>query len=185
MTASPTHPTLNRRTTMHDTQATVVRVTNDDPGLGLTAGQVLTHEGTHEISGYPLASLPDGQIVEIDPGDCKVIEVAPVEDGSFHILVESGPHAGGLDPEPDLRDLVRLIEWLRDHEIDHQVAGRRGTARRIADRRFVDSAVCYLRVQFDDPSGRMWTISEGLASLGTAVYVGPDGALYDEIGEAL
>lgn len=163
-------------------QATVVRLLLDVHNM--QAGRVLPHEGTDPGTGWELVMVDD-EILALDPEHCEVMPVAPVEDGSFHILVESGPHAGGLDPEPDLRDLVRLIEWLRDHEIDHQVAGRRGTARRIAGRRFVDSAVCYLRVQFDDPSGRMWTISEGLASLGTAVYVGPDGALYDEIGEAL
>lgn len=154
-------------------QATVVRLLLDVHNM--QAGRVLPHEGTDPGTGFVLVMVDD-EILALDPECCEVIEVAPIGSSSFHIIVETGRHAGGLDPEPDLRDLVRLVEWLREHEIDHWVAGQRVAGSPGAN---------YMRVQFDDPRGRMWTVSEGLASLGPVVYVGKDGTVYDEYGIAL
>lgn len=155
-------------------QATVVRLLLDVHDM--QAGRVLSHEGTDPETGFELVTVDD-EILALDPEHCEVLPVAPVEDGSFHPLVVTGPHAGGLNPEPDLRDLVRLIEYLREHEIDHRVAGRRVAGSPVV--------VNYMRVQFDDPGGRMWTVSEGLASLGPACWLGSGGGLYDEHGIAL
>lgn len=145
-------------------QPTVVRMTAADPGLGLTAGQILPHEGTHEISGYPLATLPDGQLVEIDSRDCEVIEVVPTAD--LHVITE---RADG----PDLDDLVRLIRYLR-----HQ-----GLPVEIGYPALAENLAVAHRATWKGRDHH-WLFTEGVPNKGAA-FIGPDGTVYDCNGEAL
>jgi hypothetical protein len=156
-------------------QATVVRLLLDVHNM--QAGRVLPHEGTDPGTGWELVMVDD-EILALDPECCEVIEVAPIGSSSFHIIVETGPHAGGLDPEPDLRDLVRLVEYLREHHVWVFVT-----------QPDEDDSLHVSWTPLPLPGGnndrRSEVLREGRSHHKGAVYVGPDGTVYDEYGIAL
>jgi hypothetical protein len=94
---------------------------------------------------------------------------APDMPDTAHTFVETG-----ADGRPDLDDIVRLIRWARSPAsgIGVSVASATGAA---------------VSVEWIDPDDRVRRIVEGsrLPADGDALFLGPDGALYDANGELL
>lgn len=147
--------------------ATVVRLTK--PWIwasgGAEVGQVLPHEGTDRFTGWPLVSLPSGRMYPVPPDHCEVIPAHLVD---RHVVTEK--------EAPDLDDLVRLIRYLREHDLDYAFdnVGDRRHPRMVvkAATRKADGSIVVRRFHEGEP-------------LPEAHYVGPDGTVYDVEGMAL
>ncbi len=155
---------------MSEDVGTVVRMKRTFSAVRLFEGETYPHEGyldsTHE--GQPLRSpfvqLPNGDIWPVHPDFCEVIEV-PAE------LHQITGHANG----PDLDDLVRLIRYLREHDINPEI-GWPALASTLT--------VCWRGSRNSRPDFH-WTMTEGRRWDHAACYVGPDGSVYNANGEAL
>ncbi len=150
-------------------QPTVVRMKETRADYDLFAGQTYPHEGYDPENGWPILRIPMGLELAIDPDQCEVIEVTLTAD--LHVITE---RADG----PDLDDLVRLIRYLREHRVEHNIRD----AHTWEDGDYFDPA--RLTVVFG-----ICAITDGmplpdLRGL-TAYFVGPDGTVYDCNGEAL
>ena len=143
---------------------TVVRMTETLADYDLIAGETYPHEGYDAESGWPVLTTPAGLELTIDPLACEIVEVTPTAD--LHVITE---RADG----PDLDDLVRLIRYLREHDLPVEI-GYPALAQNLA--------VAH-RATWKDRDHH-WLFTEGVQNKG-AYFVGPDGTVYDCNGEAL
>lgn len=149
-----------------------VRLTTNLPVHGVVSGDILCVEGRDTATGQLVvteATKPYAGEFLVDWRWVEPVTVPPVND--FHVITE---RADG----PDLDDLVRLIRYLRQHDIDHVHIGS------------------VMRVEWSHPNpiddgtykGRM-ARNAGVAEEGEpepeSYFVGPDGTVYDANGEAL
>lgn len=142
-----------------------VRLTQDLPSYPLTQGTLMCVEGRDPMTGQLAVTDPGGDEHIVAWSWVEPVQIAPVDDGSFHIIVETGGAA------PDLEDLVRLIRYCRDRDILCRLSGERGN-------------VLSVRVGVYPNGAWIWHFVESVP-LAEAYYVGPDGTVYDCNGEAL